>query len=932
MSLLVLGLAVAALAFAARRAGLAPGRRASLAALLVAYGAPALFLAFVLVTARDDATRFRFALLGLGFRGAPGESFATSIGGDRARDGVWISALADENAGRSAALGSLVFRPPAAEAAGTLELAAAPEVSSGFSGLLGIRPDGGPLRPLRAVELADGDRLTVAGRVWEVELETGWLGPPAALVAEGHRVDLPARVGRLPLAIGLRILRPLPAVMETYSLAWLEKAAAGEAPEASPGFLYWQPGGLFGHRLWLAPLAGVTVERGGAVLPEPAPALPAGVVHVLSPPRWNGAGLAAGGMRDRRSFRPRAGRRSFTLAYETPEIHVLSRATLRELAIDPYEDAGHARFNLAMGGWQVTDESLYFRHASRPVALEALATLELPRGVLDGSSREGEIVAATPRGQRRGRFGEPLWLGGDHLAAVQIDVLRPPLALAALALLLAAAKAFAARAARLSLTHLLFAAPLEVLVAFRLLLGYRVWALPPFDQEALELALAAWALLPWSFLVASAPGGGERFDDGSRRRLLEVLPAVGGWLFAFAWCQALGGGGVRRWVWVACLAAAAGVWAARVFRVPERLGGLAARWAARAPGERRVLALWTAVAFLPALARLGLLVLGNRESVLVGNQRFALSLVHVPLALLLEAGYLVWLWRRTGERRALGALDLAPALAIVAGTWLVPGLIANDLGLALLNVPVFLLALASVALAASRRLADDRPLGTARWLHAVPVAALAAYLLFVAFPLGARALLAVVPAETEMALESERNYLRLLDFAYPARLERVARRSSEDLAVMSAVMRRYTSGPLTGRGYFASELSPHIQATALREHAPAVFVAAEWGLAGVVGLLLVYGVWGLAGRAVAAWRTGEEAGGAAAYWGTASYLAAVTLAVPSVYMLLANYRLTLFTGKNVYLLGLDSTADVLEVFLLTMLFAFGASVVGEGEE
>ncbi|HEX9736843.1 MAG TPA: hypothetical protein VGG06_33165, partial [Thermoanaerobaculia bacterium] len=159
----------------------------------------------------------------------------------------------------------------------------------------------------------------------------------------------------------------------------------------------------------------------------------------------------------------------------------------------------------------------------------------------------------------------------------------------------------------------------------------------------------------------------------------------------------------------------------------------------------------------------------------------------------------------------------------------------------------------------------------------------------------------------------------------------VARRTSEELAVMSAVMRRYTSGPFAGRGWFGSELSPHIRATALREHAPAVFVAAEWGLAGVLGLLLVYGVVGAAGRALPAW-AGDERGPPSSYWGTASYLAALTVAIPSVYMLLANYRLTLFTGKNVYLLGLDSTADVLEVFLLTALFAFGASVVGEEEE
>ncbi len=341
------------------------------------------------------------------------------------------------------------------------------------------------------------------------------------------------------------------------------------------------------------------------------------------------------------------------------------------------------------------------------------------------------------------------------------------------------------------------------------------------------------------------------------------------------------------------------------------------------------------MAFLPALARLVLLFFGNRESLLVGSQRFALSLVHVPLALLIEAACLVWLWRRATEERTLRWSDLTPALAIVLGTWIVPALFANDLGLALLNVPVFLVALASVALAAGRRLAEEGAPGGERLAAAAPAALLALYLLFAAFPLGARLLIAVLPAQTEVELQSERNYLRLLAFAYPERLEQVARRSSEELTVMSAVMRSYTSGPFAGRGYFASELSPHIRATALREHAPAVFVAAEWGLAGVLGLLLVFGTAGIAGRAAAVWNADEEGLGptaAAGFWGTAAFLAGLTVAVPSVYMVLANYRLTLFTGKNAYLLGLDSTADVLEVFLLTLLFAFGVTVVRDEEE
>jgi len=43
-----------------------------------------------------------------------------------------------------------------------------------------------------------------------------------------------------------------------------------------------------------------------------------------------------------------------------------------------------------------------------------------------------------------------------------------------------------------------------------------------------------------------------------------------------------------------------------------------------------------------------------------------------------------------------------------------------------------------------------------------------------------------------------------------------------------------------------------------------------------------------------------------------SVAALVSFAAAGAYMILANYGLVLFTGKNVYLLGLDSLGDTLE--------------------
>lgn len=953
MSLLLLGLLIGLLALLVHGRHGGP-RRATLLALALAYGAPALFLTLSVLGARHEATRLRFALLGLGFRGSADAPLRVSVGGDRDAHDVWISALADERGTRPTHLGDLVFPPPELTADGErLPDGAFVPAAGAVPGLLGLRPPGEALHPLPALRLAHGDRLTVGGRVWEVDLETGITGPPARFVdAEGQMVSLPRRRGELPLIqVAVPIFRAFSVSSETYPLAWLEKAISGDLPSPRPqGFFFWQREGLFGSSLWLstADAAAVTVERGGEPLaPAERFTLPPGQgVHVLSPPHWDENGFRAGGVRDRRSFRLQRGRRSVALLYDRPELYVLPREALEALAIQPLttptsgpgeaatrgdaqEEAETLRLNLSMGGWQVTDRSLYFRHASRAVALEALATLSLPRRALKAPGQGGSFAAATPRGQRRAQLGTPVWLGGDKLAAVQLDVLAPPLGLALFALLLAALKTVAAHAARLRVGQLLFAAPLEALVALRALLGFRVWALPPFKAEAMELAMVAWVFLPWAFLLLAVPVG-----EG-RRPWRTALPALGGWFFSLAWCSAFGGGGLRAGVWVFCHLLLLGLFAARATGALERLTNAIGARLARLEDERRILWLWVGALLLPGVLRVLLLMLGFRESLQLGGQRFALSLLHVPVALLLEAAYLLWLWRRIAGRGRLLARDLLPALAVVLGTWLVPALFVSDLGLALLNVPVFLLALTLLTLASGRRLSEEAHLGRGWGLHLAPAVVLGLYLAVAAFPLGARALLGLIPAETETALESERNYLRLLAHANRQRLAGVARRDSEELSVMSTVMRAYTAGPFGGRGYFHSELSPHIEATALREHAPAVFVAAEWGLAGTIGVVLLFLVAARSGRG-GDWRDEtrwlDPGTGSEGFWAAAAALAALTFALPSIYMVLANYQLTLFTGKNAYLLGLDSTADVLEVLALTALVALGTAVAREEEE
>ena len=61
-----------------------------------------------------------------------------------------------------------------------------------------------------------------------------------------------------------------------------------------------------------------------------------------------------------------------------------------------------------------------------------------------------------------------------------------------------------------------------------------------------------------------------------------------------------------------------------------------------------------------------------------------------------------------------------------------------------------------------------------------------------------------------------------------------------------------------------------------------------------------------------------------------SVAALVSFSAAGVYMILANYGLVLFTGKNVYLLGLDSLSDTLEGLVLLGMGAGASTLAGAG--
>lgn len=926
---------------------------ANVALVAAAYLLPALFLAITLGWAAYREEGFlRFALLGFGFPAEEGGR-AITVGGARDQHELWISAFDDHEAEsaktRAAAearaerlkLGELRFVPATSPGGESALVLVAPKGSA--SGLLALRPEG-RLRPWPAVELEEGDQVKIGEQTWT--LAAGSLFGPIARFegagagVTGTVVELPRRRGELPfLGIGYPIFSAAAVQQATYPLAWLERAALGGFAEPLPeGFFFFEPT-LLGGKIFLSSRdPAVEVLRAGAkVTPAFEQGLPSGErVHVLSPPRWDRAEFEAGGVRDRRSFRVLRSEKSVGVLYDKPEIYVLRWSDLAELDLQPeaqQEERETMRIPLAMGGWQLADKSLYFEHAATKVALEALTVLELPRqpGLLS-DLKDFRFTATTPAGEREAGLGQVLWLGSRHQAAIQLDFVQPPWILGLLVFLLAVVKARAARLLRLSTALTLLAGALELLLALRLLLGWQTWALPPFRDETYSLALLAYMVLPWVLLLAAqAPWRLE-----SREDLPPRLPLFAGWLLAAVFPFHLEGFGLAALAWSLLVTVAALLPLLRGRDVFGRLMAFLDSRFDRLFPPHRELWVWLGLGLLPGALRIFLLALGYRESVQAG-ERFALTLLHIPLALLVEALYFVWLWRRAEEKGTFGRRELLPALFILAGTWALPAFLVSDLGLALLNAPVFLLILGMVTLALGRHL-DERG-----WVYRAPWALLFIAIFVLMLPLGAKALIrttdVLLPDVLAQRLLSERNYLRLLDFAYPQRLESVARKTSEELMVMGEVLRSYTTSGFWGRGWLATEISPHIEGTALREHVPAIFVAGQWGLSGGLGLALVFI---LAGAAALMWTPGavyppgspDRAGPLREVhlFAGLSALAAATLALPSLHMVLANYRLAIFTGKNAYLLGLDSTADVLEAGILILLAAFGAAIARDDAE
>ncbi len=706
------------------------------------------------------------------------------------------------------------------------------------------------------------------------------------------------------------------------------------------------------------------------------------------------------GIVERRGMTYRAGKRSFALELDTPEIHSVSVTELEALRLPAEEEKKAKVVGPAMGDAQMTDRSLYFSGISESVAVQTNSILELSRYFPRDFQPDYRIVS--PRGTGDAALGRDAWIGATDLAAFRMQVFRPPLFLLLIGLLLALAKVAAARASRLTSAQALVAGALEILVAIRLLVGYRVWAMPPHAIEAAELGILAWIALPWIFLAASTSLTPLPRKDRLRGVVTASwLPAMAGLLFSAAFSARLAGG-ARGVVWVACHLLAAGVAAVRMPFLRAWITGHSRRGLERARSSRKTLtmrirasragtfvaaqlagetlrarllfaavaalATWVLVSravqpvtllvlmalaaaagwwvfrlarfaaplgdpellpFLLAgalffLVRLVLVLFGWKESIPFSSARVSLSAAYVPAAAILQGIFLFTLHRRMVRTRQLQGRDLAAAVILIVLVWFLPAAVTSDVGLALLNVPVFAFLLAGCVAGSGLAKSAGR---SQRLLRAFPALLAVLIVTFVGAAPAWRLVLPLLGKEKFLERAADANFARFIHFAEPERLRELATKQGESLAVTSALLQRYISSGVTGRGYGRSEMSPQLGDTALRDFAPAVFIAAEWGLAGTLAMIALYLAFAAAGRTIAPWRWPATSAPARSPSAAVAYVAATTIAVASIYMILANHELLLLTGKNAYLFGLDSAGDVLETIALLLVIAYGFAAV-----
>lgn len=427
---------------------------------------------------------------------------------------------------------------------------------------------------------------------------------------------------------------------------------------------------------------------------------------------------------------------------------------------------------------------------------------------------------------------------------------------------------------------------IDFFLTTRLLFAFRASALYPFSQEAVPLALLGFLLVPYLlFAAALLMRSAWKRTEAMHFAAYTILMAASGAYLLPAYGIILAG--------IAIVVAAA----AFLMKHPRSplLGGSVSTADWLSASSEVYVALLVFAALVLKFAGIG-------EALNVFGLRVPLALLYQPVLLWQAARVLADLRRRLVLRDDLtfrSVLVSGMRVLLVVAAYFVLGFLSSDFGFFLLyGVPVlFLLFGLSVLYIAEYEL----HLKAAGVALAIPIVGV--LLLFSSYSTINR----LLPQE----YFNSRPVQRILLAVDPDSLEASGLVSAERQLGHQRMFLAYARSGWNGAGYGKRPISPALAATSLNDNVPSVFLLNDFGVAGFVGasLVLLMMAW-LWVRALRLQPDGTNMPLTEA--AMLSLVSLVTWLYTGFYMMFANCGILLFTGKNVFLWGLNSTSDLLQ--------------------
>jgi|GEM_PF-2774670 len=338
------------------------------------------------------------------------------------------------------------------------------------------------------------------------------------------------------------------------------------------------------------------------------------------------------------------------------------------------------------------------------------------------------------------------------------------------------------------------------------------------------------------------------------------------------------------------------------------------------------------------VVRVLLLAAGFKEALPLGFTRIALSIAFVPYYLLLFAlsFFIVWRgkllhgWLRWPQ--VWPFIRCAFVLSICQG---VTALLVSDLGMMLYFIPQALVMAAIGCVAGYEsvltymRVEGEKADRNTRLRHAILSGFLPILPLVIMCFVFTKSqwVLGIVPGlaakitteeqlitdDTELVTDS--TLLRVLQFTHRDYLINLGTDNAERIAQDHAIMENYARRGLLGEGYLKVDVLPAKFVTAMNDNVSAIYIFAQFGVLGALAVVIAYVAIGLA------------AGGAQSrqhsFTSWLALVAGLSFCLVSVYMIMANFGLLPFTGRNLYLLGLNSQSDIVESLVLLGFIVLG---------